>query len=246
MLSMKAKYGLRALTALAREHGEGPMLIADLAASEAIPKKFLELILLDLKRKGILQSKKGKGGGYNLSRAPSNISIGEVIRALDGPLALLPCVSQSAYQRCDECVDELTCGIRHVMKEVGTPPRESWTAQHSKPSDAQPADARIRRARDVPHLNVPVQSDMTQNSIRRRRIHALAGILALAMLTSQCGSGADAPGSDTVTLLNVSYDPTREFYQDVNAAFERNWKRRPAPQLRSGNLTAGRESRRAL
>ena len=118
MLSMKAKYGLRALTALAREHGGGPMLIADLAASEAIPRKFLELILLDLKRKGILQSKKGKGGGYNLSRPPSNISIGEVVRALDGPIALLPCVSQSAYRRCDECVDELTCGIRHVMKEV--------------------------------------------------------------------------------------------------------------------------------
>ena len=118
MLSMKAKYGLRALTALAREHGGGPMLIADLAASEAIPKKFLELILLDLKRKGILQSKKGKGGGYNLSRPPSNISIGEVVRALDGPIALLPCVSQSAYRRCDECVDELTCGIRLVMKEV--------------------------------------------------------------------------------------------------------------------------------
>jgi Rrf2 family protein len=115
---MKATYGLRALTALARGHGGGPMLIADLAASEAIPRKFLELILLDLKRKGILRSKKGKGGGYSLSRAPSDISVGEVIRALDGPIALLPCVSQSAYRRCDECIDELTCGIRHVMKEV--------------------------------------------------------------------------------------------------------------------------------
>src|SRR5262245_29387891 len=118
MLSMKAKYGLRALTALARGHGGGPMLIADLARSEAFPRKFLELILLDLKRKGILRSKKGKGGGYNLSRAPSDISVGEVIRALDGPIALLPCVSQSAYRRCDECIDELTCGIRQVMKEV--------------------------------------------------------------------------------------------------------------------------------
>ncbi len=115
---MKAKYGLRAITGLARSHGGGPILISDLAASEGIPRKFLELILLDLKRKGILRSKKGKGGGYNLSRSPGAISIGEVIRALDGPLALLPCVSQSAYRRCDECVDELTCGIRHVMKEV--------------------------------------------------------------------------------------------------------------------------------
>src|SRR5512134_683351 len=118
MLSMRAKYGLRAVTALAREHGNGPVLIAHLSASEAIPHKFLELILLDLKRKGILQSKKGKGGGYNLRRPPSMISVGEVIRALDGPLALLPCVSQTAYRRCEECVDELTCSIRHVMKEV--------------------------------------------------------------------------------------------------------------------------------
>ena len=118
MLSMKAKYGLRALTRLARQHGGGPVLIADLATSEAIPRKFLELILLELKRKGLLQSKKGKGGGYNLTRAPSQISVGELIRALEGPIALLPCVSQTAYRRCDECVDELTCGIRSVMKEV--------------------------------------------------------------------------------------------------------------------------------
>jgi Rrf2 family protein len=118
MLSMKAKYGLRAMVALARDHGKGPVLIADLATSETIPRKFLELILLDLKRKGILESKKGRGGGYNLSRPPSLISLGEIIRALDGPIALLPCVSQTAYKRCDECVDELTCGIRLVMKEV--------------------------------------------------------------------------------------------------------------------------------
>jgi Rrf2 family protein len=118
MLSMKAKYGLRALVALARDHGKGPVLIADLAASEAIPRKFLELILLDLKRKGILESKKGRGGGYNMNRPPSLISVGDVIRALDGPIALLPCVSQTAYKRCEECVDELTCGIRLVMKDV--------------------------------------------------------------------------------------------------------------------------------
>jgi Rrf2 family protein len=118
MLSMKAKYGLRAMQVLAREHGTGPTLISEIAVSESIPHKFLELILLDLKRKGILRSKKGKGGGYSLSRPPSMISVGEIVRALDGPLALLPCVSQTAYRRCDECVDELTCSIRHVMKEV--------------------------------------------------------------------------------------------------------------------------------
>jgi Rrf2 family protein len=118
MLSMKAKYGLRAMVGLAKHHGKGPVLIAELAASETIPRKFLELILLDLKRTGILESKKGRGGGYNLSRPPSLISLGEIIRALDGPIALLPCVSQTAYKRCEECVDELTCGIRLVMKDV--------------------------------------------------------------------------------------------------------------------------------
>jgi Rrf2 family protein len=118
MLSMKAKYGLKALTVLAREYGRGPVLIATLAASERIPHKFLELILLDLKRKGLLISKKGKGGGYHLSKPPSEITLGELVRILDGPVALLPCVSQSAYERCEDCVDENTCGLRHVMKEV--------------------------------------------------------------------------------------------------------------------------------
>jgi Rrf2 family protein len=118
MLSMKAKYGLQAMSVLAREYGRGPVLIADLASAEKIPRKFLEVILLELKRKGILESKKGKGGGYQLRRHPSQISVGELIRTLDGTIALLPCVSQTAYRRCDECVDETTCGIRSVMKEV--------------------------------------------------------------------------------------------------------------------------------
>jgi Rrf2 family protein len=110
MLSMKAKYGLQAMSALAREYGRGPVLIADLATTEKIPRKFLELILLELKRKGILQSKKGKGGGYHLRRHPSQISVGELIRALDGTMALLPCVSQTAYRRCEEVRDS-TAGI---------------------------------------------------------------------------------------------------------------------------------------
>ncbi|MDQ3398958.1 MAG: Rrf2 family transcriptional regulator, partial [Deinococcota bacterium] len=93
-------------------------LIADLAQRERIPRKFLELILLDLKNHGILRSKKGKGGGYMLNKSPAAINLGQVIRVLDGPIALLPCVSQSAYQRCEECQDELTCGTRLAMKEV--------------------------------------------------------------------------------------------------------------------------------
>jgi Rrf2 family protein len=118
MLSMKAKYGLRAVASLARQYGAGPVLIGDLAKTETIPRKFLELILLDLKKRGILGSKKGKGGGYYLRRPPELITVGELVRALDGPLALLPCVSHTAYSRCEECIDETTCGIRTVMKRV--------------------------------------------------------------------------------------------------------------------------------
>ncbi len=118
MLSKKAKYALKALLVLAREREQGPIVIAELAEREAIPKKFLERILLDLKNHGILQSKKGRGGGYFLGKSPDAITMGQVIRLLDGPLAPLPCVSQTAYMKCDECKDEVTCGIRTVMKDV--------------------------------------------------------------------------------------------------------------------------------
>ncbi len=118
MLTKKSKYALRALLALAKRHDQEPMLIADLAEQEQIPRKFLELILLELKNNGMLESKKGKGGGYLLRKKPDDISLGDVIRALDGPLAPLPCVSLSAHRKCDECDDEATCGIRAVMKEV--------------------------------------------------------------------------------------------------------------------------------
>ena len=117
-ISKKSKYGLRALFALARSYGQGPILIADLARNARIPKKFLELILLELRNKGILASKKGKGGGYFLARDPNGITVGEVIRALDGSLAPVPCVSQTAYRRCEECDDERTCGIRAVMQDA--------------------------------------------------------------------------------------------------------------------------------
>ena len=118
MLSKKSKYALKAVMVLAKEYGQGPVLISDIAQREGIPRKFLELILLELKNQGLLQSRKGRGGGYFLGREPHLISVGHVVRALDGPLAPLPCVSKTAYMRCRECRDERTCGIRIVMKEV--------------------------------------------------------------------------------------------------------------------------------
>jgi Rrf2 family protein len=118
MLSKKSKYALKAMMVLAKEYGQGPVLISDMAQREGIPRKFLELILLELKNQGMLQSKKGKGGGYSLGRDPHLISVGHVVRVLDGPIAPLPCVSKTAYMRCHECRDERSCGIRIVMKEV--------------------------------------------------------------------------------------------------------------------------------
>jgi Rrf2 family protein len=119
MISKKTKYALKALEILGADYPhKKPYLIADLAEKGRIPKKFLELILLEMKNNEILQSKKGKGGGYFLAKAPSEISLGNVMRLLEGPLAPLPCVSQTAYKRCDECIDEHTCSIRMLMKEV--------------------------------------------------------------------------------------------------------------------------------
>ncbi len=118
MLTRKGKYGLKAMVVLAREHGHGPVLIGDLAEEEAIPKKFLENILLGLKHRGLVHSRKGPHGGYQLARSPEQISVGEIIRALDGPLALVSCVSQTAYVPCEECVTEKDCAVRRVFQQV--------------------------------------------------------------------------------------------------------------------------------
>ena len=118
MISKKAKYAIHALVKLAREREKGPILISEISKEGNIPKKFLEAILLDLKRAGILNSKKGKGGGYYLIKKPEDVTMAEVLRLFDGALALLPCVTYKYYERCEECVDEQTCGIRRVMQQV--------------------------------------------------------------------------------------------------------------------------------
>ena len=117
-LSQKAKYALTALQRLARAKNRGPVLIAELAEKDEIPRKFLELILLELKNHGLLESRRGKGGGYLLRKAPEQITLGEVIRLFDGPLAPLPCASERAFRKCDDCPDITTCGTRLVMREV--------------------------------------------------------------------------------------------------------------------------------
>ncbi len=118
MLSKKAKYGLKALLFLADLPGDRSVLIADIAAHERIPKKFLDMILLEMRNAGILSSRKGKGGGYALALPPERIRIGTVIRLLDGPLAPVSCVSQTAYRRCDDCASEDACRVRRLMGQV--------------------------------------------------------------------------------------------------------------------------------
>ena len=117
-ISKRTQYGLKAMLALGRRYGEGPVLIATLAKEETIPLKFLEVILLDLKGNGLLDSKKGKGGGYHLSRPPSTITVGSLIRMMEGPLAPLPCASETAFRACPECPDIESCGTRIIMRQV--------------------------------------------------------------------------------------------------------------------------------
>ena len=115
MLSQKARYALHALIVLATHDGREPMQIADVAAEARVPRKFLEQILVDLKRRGIVRSQRGRSGGYFIGKAPKDISFADVIRTIDGPLALAPCVSVTAYHKCEDCVDEATCSIRKVL-----------------------------------------------------------------------------------------------------------------------------------
>tara|TARA_B110000046_G_C12763960_1_gene302093 strand:- start:104 stop:535 length:432 start_codon:yes stop_codon:yes gene_type:complete len=118
MLSKKAKYAMLALVHLAKEQNNSPVLISKIAKEESIPKKFLEAILLDLKKDGTLASKKGKGGGYYLIKSPDEVNMADIMRLFDGAIALLPCVTYQYYEHCEECKDEETCGIRDTFLEV--------------------------------------------------------------------------------------------------------------------------------
>lgn len=118
MLSRKTKYGLKALIYIAKQDKSAPVLISEIAEKERISKKFLETILLDLKKFGILGSKMGKGGGYYLLKDPKEIKVASIIRVLDGPIALLPCVSLNFYEKCDDCPSEETCALNKLMIQV--------------------------------------------------------------------------------------------------------------------------------
>ncbi len=114
MLSKKSQYAFKALMYLAQNTEKGPVLIAEISKKKKIPLKFLENILLELKKAGVLESKKGKGGGYYFAVNPADVPMSKIIRLLDGPIALLPCVSLNFYEKCKNC-DEKSCGLHDTM-----------------------------------------------------------------------------------------------------------------------------------
>ncbi|WP_405606475.1 RrF2 family transcriptional regulator [Polaribacter sp. Asnod1-A03] len=118
MLSKKTKYGIKALTYLARQKDKTPVSIATISQSENISLKFLESILLTLRKNGLLGSKKGKGGGYYLLKEPSEIQMTIVMRVLEGPIAMVPCVSLNFYEKCDDCPDENICAVNKLMIQI--------------------------------------------------------------------------------------------------------------------------------
>lgn len=118
MLSKKTKYGLKALSYLASLKDRQPVQIAEIAKHENISQKFLESILLSMKKTGLLGSKKGKGGGYYLIKDPKDILMTDVMRILEGPIAMVPCVSLNFYEKCEDCPDEATCAVHKLMLQV--------------------------------------------------------------------------------------------------------------------------------
>lgn len=119
MLSQKAKYAIKALLVLARAQGEDLLVQApEISSTQNIPKKFLDLIFFELRRHNLVQSTRGREGGYSLARPAAEISIAAIVRAVDGPLAPLPCASVKFYRRCSDCDDEKTCEVRRLMREV--------------------------------------------------------------------------------------------------------------------------------
>ena len=118
MLTMKGKYGLKAMVHLAGCKPGQPELVTSIATNNAISKKFLDAILGELRVAGLVVSKKGKGGGYALAKPPTEISVGEIIRVLDGPLAPIDCASRNYYRRCIDCTTEERCTVRRMMLEV--------------------------------------------------------------------------------------------------------------------------------
>lgn len=139
MLSQKTRYALKALMELSTQQGGVSLSAAAISARRSIPVKFLEAILVELKRDGVIRGQRGRGGGYQLARSPADISFGAVVRLMQGPLGLLPCVSVTQYRRCPDCADDETCELKKLFREVRDSTAailDGWTLAHAlkKPS----------------------------------------------------------------------------------------------------------------
>jgi Rrf2 family protein len=141
MISQKARYALRALLYLAARGGDEPVQIAEIAQAEKLPRKFLEQILAELKKPGIVRSHRGRSGGYSLGRPARDISFADVLRVTDGPLALSPCVSVMAYRKCDDCFEESVCAIRKALLAA-----RDATAEILESRNLATAAAQLKRA----------------------------------------------------------------------------------------------------
>jgi Rrf2 family protein len=141
MISQKARYALRALLYLAARGGDQPVQIGEIAAAEGLPRKFLEQILAELKKPGIVRSHRGRSGGYSLGRPAKDISFADVLRVTDGPLALSPCVSVMAYRKCDDCFEESVCAIRKALLAA-----RDATAQILETRNLATASAQLKRS----------------------------------------------------------------------------------------------------
>ena len=115
MLAQKTRYALRSLLYLAERGAGAPVQLASIATTQRVPPKYLELIMLDLKKAGLVRSTRGPKGGYGLAREPADISFGEIVRAMEGPIALISCASVNFYAPCGDCHDEETCAIRRAF-----------------------------------------------------------------------------------------------------------------------------------
>lgn len=155
MLTQKCKYALRALIVLARESDQDVLLIGEIAERAHLPKKFLEAILLELNRRGIVRSRRGRAGGYALAKPADLITFGQVIRLMDGPLAPTPCTSVNFYQRCADCPDEAQCEIRRVMRRVReaiastldrTTLKDAIDEERGEPGQLVPGHSAVERA----------------------------------------------------------------------------------------------------
>ena len=145
MLQQKTRYALRSLLYLVEEGQGAPVQLARIAETQQVPRKYLELIMLELKKGGLVRSTRGPGGGYVLGREPGSISFGEIVRLLEGPIALVPCASVNFYSRCGDCHDEKSCAIRRafsllrdqsaeLLEGISLAEAASWETRHDDES----------------------------------------------------------------------------------------------------------------